>query len=125
MKRIINTPNAPKPVGPYSQAIKAGAYLFISGQLAINPKDGTLASPDITLQTQQVMENIKAILKAAGYFLDDVVQTTVYLSSMTHFEGFNREYAKYFPAGVPARATVAAELKAGALVEVSVVAYRE
>ena len=71
------------------------------------------------------MENIKAILQAADYSLKDIVQTTVYLSSMTHFEGFNHEYAKYFQADYPARATVACELKAGALVEVSAVAYKE
>ncbi len=125
MKKTINTYNAPQPVGPYNQAVQAGAYLFISGQLAINPKDGKLATLDIALQTQQVMDNIKAILEAAGCSLKDVVQTTIYLSSMTDFEGFNREYAKYFPTDAPARATIGAELKAGALIEVSAVAYKE
>ncbi len=79
---------------------------------------------NITLQTRQVMENIKAILEATGYSLKDVGQSTVYLSSMGLFEEFNREYAKYFESNFPARATVATELKAGALVEVSVVAYK-
>jgi len=125
MKKVVATPNAPKPVGPYSQAIEAGGFLFVSGQLAINPKDGKLAAPDITVQTRQVMENIKAILEAADYTLKDVVQTTVYLSSMTLFDEFNREYSKYFQTDAPARATVATELKSGALVEVSVVAYRD
>jgi 2-iminobutanoate/2-iminopropanoate deaminase len=125
MKKTIAAPNAPKPVGPYNQAVQAGGFLYVSGQLAINPKDNKLATPDITIQTHQVMENIKAILEAAQYTLKDVVQTTVYLSSIALFEEFNREYAKYFPAEAPARATVATELKSGALVEVSAVAYKE
>jgi 2-iminobutanoate/2-iminopropanoate deaminase len=112
--KTVTTPNAPKPVGPYNQAVQAGGFLFVSGQLAINPKDGKLASPDTAGQTRQVLENIKAILEAADYSLKDVAQTTVYLSSMTLFEEFNREYAKYFPTDAPARVTVAAELKAGA-----------
>jgi 2-iminobutanoate/2-iminopropanoate deaminase len=123
--KTVNTPNAPKPVGPYNQAVQTGGFIFVSGQLAINPKDGKLAAPDIAVQTRQVLENIKAILEAADYSLKDVVQTTVYVSSMALFEEFNREYAKYFPTNAPARATVAVELKAGALIEVSAVAYRE
>lgn len=124
MKKVIVSPDAPKPIGPYSQAVQAGNYLYVSGQLAIDTKEGKLVDADITVQTRQVMENIKAILKAAQYSLKDIVQSTVYLSSMTLFEGFNREYAKYFDATYPARATIACELKAGALVEVSVVAYK-
>ena len=124
MKKVIVSLDAPQPIGPYSQAVQAGNYLFVSGQLAINRKDNKLVSADITVQTRQVMENIKAILAAAQYNLKDIVQTTVYLSSMTLFEGFNHEYAKYFQTDYPARATVACELKAGALVEVSVVAYK-
>ncbi len=125
MKKVIVSPDAPKPVGPYNQAVQAGNYLYVSGQLAIDPKQNKLVEADITVQTRQVMENIKAILQAAQYSLKDIVQTTVYLSSMSLFEGFNREYAKYFDADYPARATVACELKAGALVEVSIVAYKE
>jgi 2-iminobutanoate/2-iminopropanoate deaminase len=124
MKQAVNSPNAPKPVGPYSQAVIAGNTLYISGQLAIDPKTNTLIEADITIQTRQVLENIQAILQAANYSLNDVVQTTIYLSSMTHFADFNREYAKYFPETPPARTTVACELKAGALVEVSAVAYK-
>ena len=124
MKQAIVSPNAPKPVGPYSQAIMAGNTLYISGQLAIDPKTNTLIEADIAAQTRQVMENIQAILQAANYSLKDVVQTTVYLTSMTLFADFNKEYAKYFPDVPPARATVACELKAGALVEVSAVAYK-
>ena len=125
MKKAVVSPDAPKPIGPYSQAVQAGNYLYVSGQLAIDPKEGKLVAADIAVQTRQVMENLKAILTAANYSLKDIIQTTVYLSSMTHFEGFNREYAKYFTADYPARATVACELKTGALLEVSAVAYKE
>ncbi len=124
MKPIL-TANAPKPLGPYSQAVQAGKYLFISGQLAVEPKDGKLLEADIVVQTRQVMENIAAILEAADYNIGNVVQTTVYLSSMALFADFNREYSKYFQINAPARATVACELKAGALIEVSAVAYKE
>jgi 2-iminobutanoate/2-iminopropanoate deaminase len=125
MKSPVFSLKAPKPIGPYSQAVQAGKFLFVSGQLAINPKEGKIVATDITLQTRQVLENITAILEAAGYSLKDVVQSTVYLSSMGLFDEFNREYAKYFECDFPARATVGAELKAGALVEVSVVAYKD
>ena len=126
MTRTITSPNAPSPIGPYSQAVQAGGFLFVSGQLAIDPKTGKLSATDVAGQTRQVMDNLKAILEAAGYGLKDVVQSTVYLSSMALFEEFNREYAKYFEADFPARVAVGdAELKAGALVEVSVVAYKE
>ena len=126
MNKIIVTANAPNPIGPYSQAVKAGKFLFVSGQLAIDPKEGKLVAADIKLQTRQVMENIKAILQAADYSLKDVVQSTVYLSSLALFEEFNCEYALYFDGDFPARATVGgAELKVGALVEVSVVAYKD
>jgi len=125
MKKTIVSPDAPKPVGPYNQAIQAGGFLFVSGQLAIEPKTNQLAPADITGQTHQVMENIKAILHAAGYRLSDIVQTTVYLSSMDLFADFNCEYAKYFTNNYPARATVACQLKAGALVEIVTVAYKE
>jgi 2-iminobutanoate/2-iminopropanoate deaminase len=125
MKKTILNPNAPKPIGPYSQAVQAGKFLFISGQLAIDTKQGKIVTSDIAAQTRQVMDNIKAILEAADYNLVDVVSTTVYLASMTLFEEFNNEYAKYFSGEFPSRATVASELKAGALVEVSAVAYKE
>lgn len=125
MKKTILSQNAPKPIGPYSQAVQAGKFLFVSGQLAIDPKEGKIIAGTITQQTRQVMENIKAILEAAGYSLKDVVQSTVYLSSMSLFDEFNREYAKSFEAEFPARATVGIELKSGALVEVSVVAYKD
>jgi 2-iminobutanoate/2-iminopropanoate deaminase len=125
MKTPMFSEKAPKPIGPYSQAIAAGKFLFVSGQLAIDPKEGKITTKTVSLQTKQVMENIRAILEAAGYSLKDVVSANVYLSSMASFNEFNLEYAKYFEADFPARATVGAELRADALVEVSVVAYKE
>ncbi len=125
MKSPVFTEKAPKPVGPYSQAVKAGKFLFVSGQLAIDPKEGKIVAKTVTLQTRQIMENIKAILEAAGYGLKDIVLSNVYLSSMALFDEFNNEYAKYFDSEFPARATVGTELKADALVEVSVVAYKD
>jgi 2-iminobutanoate/2-iminopropanoate deaminase len=124
LKKVVLSPNAPNPIGPYSQAMQAGSFLFVSGQLAINPKDCKIIVADIRLQTRQVMENIKSILEVVGYSLKDVVQSTVYLSSMSLFEEFNREYAKFFEGEFPARATVGVELKSGVLVEVSVIAYK-
>ena len=125
MKKVVLTQKAPKPIGPYNQAVQVGNFLFVSGQLAIDPKEDKLVVEDIKLQTHQVMENIKAILESAGYCLKDIVQSTVYLSSISLFEEFNREYAKYFESDFPARATVGVELKSGALVEVSVIAYKD
>jgi 2-iminobutanoate/2-iminopropanoate deaminase len=125
LKKVVLTQNAPKPIGPYNQAVQAGNFLFVSGQLPFDPKTGKLIIENITLQSQQVLENLKSILKAAGYSLKDVVQSTAYLSSMSLFDEFNCEYAKYFESDFPARATVAAQLKSGALVEVSVVAYKD
>ena len=124
MKKIVFTANAPKPVGPYSQAVQAGGFLFISGQLPIDPKEGKIIATSIGVQTRQVLENVNSILEAANFSLKDVVQTTVFLSSMSLFDEFNREYVKFFEADFPSRATVGAKLKAGALVEVAVVAHK-
>ena len=124
MKKVIQTENAPEPVGPYSQALQAGKFLFVSGQVAIDPKEGRIVATGIREQTARVMENIKAILHAAGYNLSDVVQSNVYLSSMVMFSEFNNEYARYFDRVFPTRATVGIELMPGALVEISVVAYK-
>jgi len=125
MKKVIQTKNAPEPVGPYSQALQVGKFLFVSGQVAIDPKEGRIVAKSIREQTVRVMENIKAILQAAGYSLSDIVQSNVYLSSMKLFGEFNDEYAKYFGKVFPARATVGIELMSGALVEISVVAYKD
>jgi 2-iminobutanoate/2-iminopropanoate deaminase len=124
MTKTIHSQEAPQPIGPYSQAVQADKFLFISGQLPINPKVGKIVATDIVTQTRQVMENIRAILAAANYSVSNIIQTTVYLSSMANFEEFNREYAKHFTAAYPARATVACELKTGALIEISAVAYK-
>jgi len=124
MKKVIQTENAPEPVGPYSQALKVDKFLFVSGQVAIDPKKGRIVATGIREQTVRVMENVKAILQAAGYNLSDVVQSNVYLSSMALFSEFNNEYAKYFVRVFPTRATVGIELMPGALVEISVVAYK-
>ncbi len=125
MKKVIQTENAPKPVGPYSQAINVDKFLFVSGQVAIDPKEGRITANGIKAQTVQVMENIKAILQAAGYSLSEVVQSNIYLSSMALFSEFNEAYAKYFDKRFPARATVGIELMPGALVEISVIAYKD
>jgi len=125
MKKIIQTENAPKPIGPYSQAIQVGRFLFVAGQAAMDPKEGRIVAKGIREQTVRTMENIKAILQAAGYNFSHVVQSTVYLSSMKLFSEFNSEYAKYFEKEFPARATVGTELMLGALVEIAVVAYKE
>src|SRR4030065_2012690 len=125
MKKVIRTENAPKPVGPYSQAIRVDKFLFVSGQVAIDPKEGKIIANDIKGQTTRVMENIKAILQAAGYNFSDIIQSNVYLSSMKLFSEFNNEYAKYFDKEFPSRATIGIELMPGALVEISVIAYKE
>jgi 2-iminobutanoate/2-iminopropanoate deaminase len=125
MKQTVFSTKAPKPAGPYSQAVKVGKFLFVSGQLPIDPKEGKIVAMDVASQTRQVMENIRTILEAADYSMKDVVSTNAYLSSMTPFDQFNSEYAKCFDEEFPARATLGCELKAGALVEVSVVAYRD
>ena len=125
MRKVVFSQNAPKPIGPYNQAIQAGNFLFVSGQLAIDYREGKIIVENIQLQTRQVMENIKDILEAAVYSLKDVVQSTVYLSSMSLFNAFNCEYAKYFESDYPARASVGSELKSGALVEVSVIANKD
>jgi len=124
MKEIIQTDNAPKPVGPYSQAVKAGGLLFVSGQLGIDPIQGKIVATDIAGQTRQALENINRILKAANYTLADVVKTEVFLISMELFKEFNSEYAKYFLTNAPARIIVAAELPLNALVEISAIAYQ-
>ena len=125
MRKVIQTEKAPKPVGPYSQAVKVDKFLFVSGQVAIDPEKGKIVANGIEAQTVRVMENIKEILQAAGYNLSDVVQSNVYLSSMNLFSEFNNEYAKYFDNVFPTRATVGIELMQGALLEISVVAYKD
>ena len=125
MRKVIHTENAPKPAGPYSQGIKVAKFLFISGQIAIDPTQGKIVATNITEQTKTAMENIKAILEKADYNFTHVIQSNVYLSSMALFSEFNKEYAKYFDKEPPTRATVGIELMQGALVEISMIAYKE
>ena len=125
MKKIVQTENAPKPVGAYSQAIRAGKFLFVAGQLGIDPKEGKIITNNITGQTRRALENIRAILEAEAYRLSDVVQTNVYLSSVELFSEFNTEYEKYFHKEPPARVTVGVALGFGALIEISAIAYKE
>jgi 2-iminobutanoate/2-iminopropanoate deaminase len=106
MKKIIRTTDAPQAIGPYSQAIEANGFVFVSGQIALDPKTGAVISGDIREQTKQVMENGKAILAAAGCAMTQVVKTTIYLKSVADFTAVNEVYGSYFPADPPARATV-------------------
>ena len=122
MKDIVLTDKAPKPIGPYSQAIKCGGFMFASGQVALDPKTNEFFGGDIRQQTERVMENIKAVVEAAGSNLHHVVKTTVFLKSMNDFAAMNEVYAKYFTAAPPARSTVeVARLPKDALVEIDVV----
>jgi 2-iminobutanoate/2-iminopropanoate deaminase len=125
MKRIISTPHAPAAVGPYSQAVEVNDTLYISGQLPINPVTAKIEATDITGQTDQVFKNIIAILKAAGYSMDDVVKNRVYLSDISNFAAMNEVYKQYFKSDFPARAAFAVkDLPMGALVEIETVAVK-
>ncbi len=123
MKQKIQTENAPAAIGPYSQAIKAGGFVFVSGQIPIDPETGEFVSGGIAEQTERVLKNLKAVLKAAGSDLNQVVKTTVFLADMKEFSGMNEVYATFFPEPPPARATVAAAgLPRDARVEIEAVA---
>ena len=123
MKRIISTTEAPGAIGPYSQAVEANGTLYISGQVAIDPATGKMVEGGITEQTTRVLNNIKAILLAAGYTLDDVVKSTCLLSDMSDFGAMNEVYARYYTADQPARAAFAVKgLPLGALIEIETVA---
>lgn len=125
MKRIINTPDAPAAIGPYSQAVEAGGMLFISGQIPLNPHTMKLVDGSIQEQTEQVLNNIGAILKEAGYTFKDVVKSTCLLSDMSNFKGMNEIYSKYYPQDAPARAAYAVkDLPMGALVEIETIASK-
>ena len=125
MKEVIYTEAAPKPIGPYSQAVKAGNMLFVSGQIPIDPKTGEVVKGGIKEQTRQVLENIKAVLEAAGYTLNDVAMAFVFLADMNMFPEYNEVYAQYFKERPPARVTVqAARLPRDVLIEIAVIAVR-
>lgn len=106
MKEIISTSNAPSAIGPYSQAVKAGNLLFISGQVPLDPATGEVVEGDITVQTRRVLDNVKAILAEAGADFSNVVKTTVFLKDMNDFVPMNRVYAQYYPENCPARSAV-------------------
>jgi len=124
MKKIINTERAPEPIGPYNQAVKSGHLLYTSGQIPIDPTTGEMVSSGIREQTIQVLENLKAVLEAAGSTLDDTIKTTVFLADMADFPELNTIYAEYFGEdNAPARSTVqVAALPKGALVEIEAIA---
>ena len=122
-KQIINTTTAPAPIGPYNQAVKAGGFLFISGQIAIVPGSSDLKTNDIRDETEQVMNNLKAILTEAGLGFSNVVKTTIFLKDMSLFSAVNEEYGKFFESDFPARETVAVKgLPKDVNVEISMIA---
>ena len=122
MKTIVTTAGAPAAIGPYSQAIQHGNLLFVSGTLGMDPKTGEFAGAGIEAQAVQVLENLKAIVGAAGMTLENVLKSTVFLRDMNDFAAFNAIYARYFPASPPARETVqVARLPRDAAIEISVI----
>ena len=123
MKKIVSTDRAPKAIGPYSQAVVANGFVFVSGQIPLDPATGQIVAGGIAEQTAQVFENIKNVLAAAGSSLDQAVKTTVYLKDMGDFAPMNEVYARYFPANPPARATVeAARLPRDVRIEIDCIA---
>ena len=123
MKKIIRTDKAPAPIGPYSQAVLSGNTLYVSGQIALNPVDGQLITINIIRETNQVMENIGAILKEAGFDFSDILKTTIFLKDLQNFQTVNEVYGNYFKNNFPARETVeVSKLPKDVNVEISVVA---
>ncbi|HSB82404.1 MAG TPA: RidA family protein [Candidatus Methylomirabilis sp.] len=122
-REVIRTDKAPKAIGPYEQALKLGGWVITSGQIPLDPRTGTLVEGDITAQTRQVLENLRAVLEAAGSGMTRVVKTTVYMTNLGEFQKMNEVYAEYFPQDKPVRSTVGvAALPRGSLVEIDVVA---
>jgi 2-iminobutanoate/2-iminopropanoate deaminase len=122
VKEIIATDKGPKAIGPYSQAVKANGFIFTAGQVAFDPATGQLVEGDVARQTTQVLENLKAIVEAAGSTLDSAVKATVYLKDMNDFAAMNEVYARYFSANPPARSTVeAARLPRDVRVEIDLI----
>jgi 2-iminobutanoate/2-iminopropanoate deaminase len=123
MRDVIVTNQGPKAIGPYSQAIRANGFVFVSGQIAIDPVTNTLVSGDVAFQTERVLKNLKGILAAAGSGLEKVVRSTVFLKNMGDFAAMNDVYGKFFPSQPPARSTVeVARLPKDVLVEIDVIA---
>ncbi|MCE4603316.1 MAG: RidA family protein [Desulfurococcales archaeon] len=124
MKRTIYTSKAPKPVGPYSQGVVAGGWLFVSGQIPLDPETGEMVEGGFKEKARRVLENLKAVVEAAGGSLEDVVKVTVYLADISRFPEFNEVYQEYFQDNKPARVVIqAAALPKGAEVEIEAVAY--
>jgi 2-iminobutanoate/2-iminopropanoate deaminase len=122
-KQGISSPNAPKAIGPYSQAIRAGQLLFLSGQIPLDPATGQLVGGDIAAQTRRVMDNLGAVLNEAGLSCADIVRTTIFLADLNDFAAVNEVYGTYFTPPAPARATVqVAQLPKGARVEIDAIA---
>lgn len=125
IKRVISTDKAPAAIGPYSQAVQAGHFLYVSGQIPVNPANGEVPG-DIAAQTKQSLENLKAILEAAGYSLSNVVKTTIFAADINNFAAVNQVYAEYFAKDAPARSFVAVkDLPKGVGIEIEAVAWRE
>jgi 2-iminobutanoate/2-iminopropanoate deaminase len=125
MKTIINTTNAPAPIGPYSQSVAANGFLFVSGQIALNPATGELVTSDVEAEARQVMANLQAILTEAGIDFSSVVKTTIFLKDMNDFARVNEVYGSYFTSNFPARETVqVAALPKNVNVEISVIAIK-
>jgi 2-iminobutanoate/2-iminopropanoate deaminase len=124
MKReAVRTDRAPKAIGPYEQALKVDGWVFTSGQIPLDPKTGTMVEGGIGAQTRQVLDNLRAVLEAAGTLMGRVVKTTVYMTNLADFQKMNEVYAEYFPQDKPARSTVGvAALPRGAMIEIDVVA---
>jgi 2-iminobutanoate/2-iminopropanoate deaminase len=123
MKKIISTDEAPAAIGPYSQAVRTGRFLFCSGQIPLDPKSGEIVAGDITAQTRRVLDNIAAVLRAEGLSFDNVVKTTIFLTNLGDFQTVNQIYGSYFKQNPPARSTVqVAGLPKGANVEIEVIA---
>ncbi len=123
MREIVETDAAPKPIGPYSQAIKCGGFIFVSGQIPLKPSTGAIVAEDISGQTAQVLANLSAVLQAAGSSLSQVVKTTVFLKNMEDFAPFNQVYADFLGGAKPARSTVeVARLPKDVLVEIEAIA---
>lgn len=123
MRQAVSTPAAPKAVGPYSQAVRAGDLLFVSGQIPLDPATGALVAGDIAAQTRRVMLNLEGILKAAGARFDDVVRATVFLANIDDFPAMNEVYGEFFSIPAPARSTIeASRLPRGAKLEIDLIA---
>ena len=122
-KTLVQTDKAPKAIGPYSQAVRAGSFLFLSGQIPLDPKTGELVRGDIRQQTQQVLENIKGVLESQKLGMEDVVKVTIFLKNIGDFNQVNEVYGTYFPSSAPARSTVAvAGLPRDVEIEIEVIA---